>query len=44
MGADTYVYFPCETPKAELERAARGIGGVPGMGALEELEKGECLK
>jgi hypothetical protein len=41
MGTDTYVYFPCDTPKAKLEETARAGGD---RGALEMIAKGDCLR
>ena len=44
LGTDSYIYYPCETPKTELEKAAREIGGEAGSSALRELGKGDCLR
>ena len=44
LGTDSYIFYPCETPKTELENTARQIGGDSGSWALQELAKGDCLR
>lgn len=44
LGTDSYIYYPCDTPKAELVENARQIGGDAGSWALKELAKGDCLR
>src|SRR5271165_693564 len=41
LGTDSYIFYPCETPKTELEKTARQIGGDSGSWALQELAKGD---
>jgi len=41
LGTDSYIFYPCETPKAELEKGVRESGDA---GLLQELDKGDCLR